>query len=329
MSSNRPDPRATARAAVLAAAEARLRPPPTYDSVSKDPSSDPAPLSPPATPTSPSSPSASVEPVSLIAQARAAHLARMGVTFPAPPTPWQQSDKEDRELRLKFGRLLDRGIIRDNGYKQSADAVETLLKIATNIQSSHDPKFRTLKATNTLLKNKVLAARGGHEYLIALGFRTQTIEFSQHYVFTASLKKVHELELGIEALQSHLKAVQDRVEMANQSKVYGSAEEAARKAAALAEYEADREQVKVRVERERIARAAREQMEREEKARLEAEQAEQTATEAAQEASEMRDAVTREGYESGEESESELPSYADDRESRQWGGPGRRLGADA
>ncbi len=33
-------------------------------------------------------------------------------------------EKDDRESRLQFGRLLDRGIVRDNGYRQSAEAVE-------------------------------------------------------------------------------------------------------------------------------------------------------------------------------------------------------------
>lgn len=45
---------------------------------------------------------------------------------------------------------------------------QTILKIANNILSSDDPKFRTLKASNPTLKNKVLSAVGAHEYLIAV-----------------------------------------------------------------------------------------------------------------------------------------------------------------
>lgn len=33
-------------------------------------------------------------------------------------------DKEERELKLKFGKLLDCGIVRDNGYKESVEVVE-------------------------------------------------------------------------------------------------------------------------------------------------------------------------------------------------------------
>lgn len=34
------------------------------------------------------------------------------------------SEKDDAESRKTFARLLDRGIVRDNGYKQSYEAVE-------------------------------------------------------------------------------------------------------------------------------------------------------------------------------------------------------------
>lgn len=43
---------------------------------------------------------------------------------------------------------------------------QTLLTIANNVISQSDPKFRDLKASNSTLKNKVLAVKGGHEYLI-------------------------------------------------------------------------------------------------------------------------------------------------------------------
>jgi hypothetical protein len=36
----------------------------------------------------------------------------------------QPTEKQDEETKRNFGRLLDRGIVRDNGYKQSAEAVE-------------------------------------------------------------------------------------------------------------------------------------------------------------------------------------------------------------
>ncbi|WVQ97990.1 hypothetical protein IAU59_005110 [Kwoniella sp. CBS 9459] len=384
-SSSSSDPRAL-RAAALAAAEARLRPPPSYDDLVRDqagaegagdvsmrdadgdgegeglgstpPITSPsasanAPLSTGAASPSPSpqlSSTAPSRPVSTnpAAQARAAaaaarlkalnNAAGAGAGASASgANEWRPSEKEDRELRIKFGRLLDRGIVRDNGYRQSADAVETLLKIATNIIESNDPKFRTLKATNSMLKNKVLAAKGGHDYLIALGFRTQTVDFAQQYVFSATLKKMHELKLGAENLKDHLESLQKRVSLANQSVVNGASAEAARRAAALAEIEADRDLVKARVERERIVREARERKAGEEAEAAAAREAESVADQHDEDQRELRDTVVRPNQSQGTagdgdededaEDDAELPSYAEDRESRGWGGPGRRLGA--
>ena len=43
---------------------------------------------------------------------------------PTPPKWEKPTEKQDQETRRNFARLLDRGIVRDNGYKQSAEAVE-------------------------------------------------------------------------------------------------------------------------------------------------------------------------------------------------------------
>jgi hypothetical protein len=41
---------------------------------------------------------------------------------------WKQpSEKDDIEAKRALARLIDRGIVRDNGYRQSADAVEVSL----------------------------------------------------------------------------------------------------------------------------------------------------------------------------------------------------------
>ena len=95
------------RLAVLVAAEARLR----GDQPSPDTLSPDASTLDPSTSTAPS-PSLTTN----------GQVGREGLT---KQESWNGLDeKEDRELRIKFGRLLDRGIVRDNGYKQSAEAVE-------------------------------------------------------------------------------------------------------------------------------------------------------------------------------------------------------------
>ncbi|WVW78551.1 hypothetical protein I302_100507 [Kwoniella bestiolae CBS 10118] len=333
------------RAAALAAIEARQRPPPSYDEIQAEPStSDQGASSSSSAPSHSSAPQPTSviptaatrplrqNPAAQAAQARAE--ASASLSRQSSDTAWRPSEKEDRETRIKFSRLLDRGIVRDNSYKDSADAVETLIKISNNIIDSNDPKYRTIKATNSTIKNKVLDVKGGHDYLIALGFRTQTVEFTLHYVFSSTLKKMHELKIGAEVLSDHLKALQERVELSRQSKIYGASVEASRKKAALADIEADREVVRARAAREKIVREAREAREREEKEREAQSQAEMVVDREDEERREMRDAVVRplshpdgvDDDDDEEEEDRELPSYAEDRESRGWGGPGRRLG---
>ena len=44
---------------------------------------------------------------------------------------WKQpSEKDDIEAKRVLARLIDRGIVRDNGYRQSADAVEVSFRLA-------------------------------------------------------------------------------------------------------------------------------------------------------------------------------------------------------
>lgn len=74
------------RAAALAAAEARLRGDPTAHDLEE--------------------------------QARLDRLNPKEETWTPP------SEKEDASAKRELGRLIDRGIVRDNGYKQAAEAVE-------------------------------------------------------------------------------------------------------------------------------------------------------------------------------------------------------------
>ena len=43
-----------------------------------------------------------------------------------------------------------------------------------------------------------------------LGFRTETVDFSQQYVLAPTLKRMHELKLGAEILDAHVSG-RDRV----------------------------------------------------------------------------------------------------------------------
>lgn len=259
--------------------QARLNPPPSYDSSSAH-ASNPG--------VSGAAPQAATNNGSTVAEQTP--FSPPGSRASPRPT---FTDKEERELKLKFGKLLDRGIVRDNGYKESAEAVETLLKIANNILSSDDPKYRTIKATNGMLQKKVLSVKGGHDYIIALGFRTKTVDFVKIYVFEKTLRSTHELKIGAEILQGHLTSLKERVNLSSQSLLNYNQEEAARRAQALREIEADRESVKIRAERERQARETKEQAKRERRERGEAEEAEEVVDRDDERRREMANAVVR------------------------------------
>lgn len=103
-------PRLSVREAALAAVQARLNPPPSYDSSSAH-ASNPG--------VSGAAPQAATNNGSTVAEQTP--FSPPGSRASPRPT---FTDKEERELKLKFGKLLDRGIVRDNGYKESAEAVE-------------------------------------------------------------------------------------------------------------------------------------------------------------------------------------------------------------
>ncbi|WRT64853.1 uncharacterized protein IL334_001789 [Kwoniella shivajii] len=335
------------RAMMAAAVEARFRPPPSYDEIASSSSPDPSTYTTPAQPIHSPSVSAPVTPaqsrtINPAAQAAQARFnAQSNSTSNTPAVEqWKATEKGDRDCRKEFAKKLDRGIIRDNGYTNTLEAVETLIKISDNIINSQDPKFRKLKSSNSMLKNKVLDVKGGQDYLFALGFRRQSSDFIEYWVFSSTIKKMHELKIGAEVLKDHLKSLQERVELSKQSKIYGASVEASRRAAALAEFEADRDSVRARAERERIVREAKEAKERQAREDELAKEAELVADRDDEERRELRDTVVRptantrqrsdgdddEEEEEEEEEGAELPSYAEDRESRGWGGAGRRLG---
>lgn len=236
------DPRAAARAAALAR------------------------FATPGSPSASTSTSAATVAQPAAAGAAAGESASPSVFRAATPNTFQPTEKEERDTRIKFSRLLDRGLVRDNGYKQvaegvevsdpvlrstigrtcniiqgaseyrKADAMQTLLSIARNIQNSNDPKYRDLKENNKTLQTKVLNLKGGHDYLIAvrascshamvsrqlptesseysmdgscaqLGFRVATVDFVRHYLFHNSVKSSWELGIGADTLAEHVSIV--------------------------------------------------------------------------------------------------------------------------
>ncbi|RSH83311.1 uncharacterized protein EHS24_006987 [Apiotrichum porosum] len=224
------------------------------------------------------------------------------------PKAWKRpTAREELERRREVARILNRTIVRDSGYRQAAECVETLLKIATNIQGSSEEKFRTLKSDNTILKNKVLSVPGGREYMVTMGFHTETRNFVQFFILDQSQKRMYELGLAADVLRDALPSLQERLSVSNISKTAHKAEEAARVAAAKRQIEEDRELVRDRTERERMGRMAHERALAHAHAHAEAE---------------AESKGEDEGDEDDDEEEPSVPGYTAD---RRWG-HGQKLG---
>jgi hypothetical protein len=74
-----------------------------------------------------------------------------------------------------------------NPAPKQAACVEALTRIVKNVvEHPGEEKYRRLKTTNEAFKAKVLAAKGGEEYLLAAGWRSETIDFTRHLVLPTS-----------------------------------------------------------------------------------------------------------------------------------------------
>ncbi|KAL7420853.1 hypothetical protein Q5752_004806 [Cryptotrichosporon argae] len=254
------------RQAAVAAAEARLARPAPPGEPSATPSPAPASAAAPA-------PNAALA----LAPARRSPPATFSLaisTKPSTPAWTVPTPEEDATRRAELGRVLMRTVVRHAAYASAVTCVETLIKISQNITASSDLKYRDLRASNGALKSKVLDVPGGHDYMILMGFRTETRGFEKHYIVQQTPRRAHELRIATEALQDLLPVLQQRAKTKTAADENAKKADAARVAAALREIEADREAVRARAERERFAREAREakiKAEEEERRRLEEE----------------------------------------------------------
>ncbi|ORY30410.1 hypothetical protein BCR39DRAFT_529779 [Naematelia encephala] len=180
-----------------------------------------------------------------------------------------------------------------------------------NIVSSSQPTQQS--KTRSSLQMEVMLTSS-----LSLGFRVRTVDHVAEYFFEVTFKRMHLLKLGNEVLQEHLPRLLERLNSLHKSKTLHSTDEAERKARALREIEADRDLVKDRVERERVAREARELLRKqreEEEAKLALESA----------AGPKSDAI-----DPSHTSEPKVELESDDDEDEEWHpsyvGQGRKLG---
>ncbi|KAJ7507845.1 hypothetical protein B0H11DRAFT_2185404 [Mycena galericulata] len=119
-----------------------------------------------------------------------------------PPSELQFSGPE-HELRQKFRRLIDPGILRPNPAAQALASLKTLQTIAENLLREPDnAKFQQFKPTNSLIKRNLMDPRGTVEYARELGFYPDVQDFQPYYKF--NLKKMDHLRIGAQMLREAL-----------------------------------------------------------------------------------------------------------------------------
>ncbi|KZP00002.1 hypothetical protein CALVIDRAFT_552866 [Calocera viscosa TUFC12733] len=159
--------------------------------------------------------------------------------------------EDNHELRQRFRRLIDPGIMKHNDKKAIGECFNTLLTLADNLAKDPDnPKFQSFKATNKLIKRTLLDVNGGLEYAVELGFRLDVQDLQPVYVFHPIPARLTSLRVGAEVIREVTAAREiQEARAAETAKAVKAAKDAAVRKAMLA-YEEDRMAVRRRNERE-------------------------------------------------------------------------------
>jgi len=205
----------------------------------------------------------SSESTSTVSSSELAAAAELRLQQQQGPSPSEmQFSGPEHELRQKFRRLIDPGILRPNASQQAVTSLKLLLKISENILSDPDnTKFHQFKPTNSVIKRDLIDPKGTVEYARELGFYPEVRDFQPYYSFNP--RRIHQLRIGADMLREALTLVSEREERAAQAKKNEKAvaEAAAEKIRLAFEDDRKRKQLNDALEKERrearIASAAR------------------------------------------------------------------------
>ncbi|KAJ7283621.1 hypothetical protein C8J57DRAFT_1293078 [Mycena rebaudengoi] len=169
------------------------------------------------------------------------------------PSSEIQFSGPEHELRQKFRRLIDPGILRPNAEQQAVNSLKTLLTISENLLREPDnPKFRSFKPTNTIVKKNLIDPKGTVEYARELGFYPDVQNFQPFYTFNP--RRMDNLRIGAEILREAVNLGSEKEERAARSK---KEEKAAADAVA--------EKIRLAFEDDRKRKLLRDQMEKEQR----------------------------------------------------------------
>ncbi|KAF8195857.1 hypothetical protein K438DRAFT_2017104 [Mycena galopus ATCC 62051] len=201
--------------------------------------------------TSPPSTSTTISPADLAAAAE-----RRLQQNQRPSASELQFTGAEHELRQKFRRLIDPGILRPNADAQALASLKTLLTISENLLNDFEnPRFRQFKPTNTLIKRNIIDPKGTVEYARELGFYPEVKDFQPYYIFNP--RKKLELRIGAEILRNQLSLSSEKELRAVQGKKDEKAVAAAAAEKIKLAFEDDRKMKLLHDELEKERRAAR------------------------------------------------------------------------
>ncbi|KAK7054274.1 PUB domain-containing protein [Favolaschia claudopus] len=173
----------------------------------------------------------------------------------ASPSELQFSGAE-HDLRQKFRRLIQPGILGRNADAQALASLKTLLTIAENLLNDFDnEKFRQFKPTNPLIKRNIIDPKGTVEYARELGFNPEVRDYQPYYTFNPR-KKDH-LRIGAEILRAQFELLEQKEARASQAKKEEKAVAAAAAEKVRLAYEDDRKKKMLFDELEKERRQAR------------------------------------------------------------------------
>ncbi|KAJ7700129.1 hypothetical protein B0H17DRAFT_901028, partial [Mycena rosella] len=174
------------------------------------------------------------------------------------PSPSElQFSGAEHDLRQKFRRLIDPGILRPNAKEQALASLKTLLLISENLlREPTNVKYQRFKPTNGLIKRNIIDPKGTVEYARELGFYPEVQDFQPYYTFNP--RRMDNLRIGADMLRDAISLESDKQARAVQSKKEEKAvaDAAAEKVIRLA-YEDDRKMKLLRDQLEKERRDAR------------------------------------------------------------------------
>ncbi|KAJ7179107.1 hypothetical protein C8R46DRAFT_1072462 [Mycena filopes] len=146
-----------------------------------------------------SSPSA---PTTISASDLAAAAERRLQQHQGPSASEVQFSGANHDLRQKFRRLIDPGILRPNPKAQALASLKMLLFLCENLlREPNNEKFQQFKPTNEKIKRNLIDPKGTVEYARELGFNPEVKDFQPYYTFHPTPKRMHALEIGAAMLR--------------------------------------------------------------------------------------------------------------------------------